>query len=761
MTSFRGPPADRIKAFPHALGWALLLGAASCVIPLPALACTTDNECPATGHCRRLGDYPQVSPISALMPGQCYSATDTGIVNNSGSPACNDTGVGTQAAPYCQISAALAANKKYIFVGASPTPYAGFTVSSGAVAVLGPTRDAKVTPNPLAQVGQAQLNGASLLLYGLQVTATTALPTVTCRGANGSLNVWNSAISSGDRGIDAIGCANLDVEQTRITSNKSGIVIIGPSAPLPATTFRIVNVAAANGGTSSDPWGVYLGNNTSANGYFAFNTITNYIGGVSCNVSPMVMDNSIIAGNTVLQVFGCSPTSRVITSGVTFTPGPEPKIDASQTCCVNKAIPDASAPKVDYYGTARPQGGGYDIGYDEVPVPYVALNPARLMDTRTGAGNMTVDGVALGTGPIASHSTFTLPVAGRGGLPASGLVAVALNVTAVTPTHVGYLTVWSGSGTAPNASNLNLNPGYTIPNLVVSQVDSSGKVAIYNGGVAGQEVVVDVQGYFPTNTSYVPMLPTRFLDTRSGGITADGQFQTNAPLPSHGTLSLLIGGRSSVPSGVGAAIFNLAAVQPTSVGFVTAWQFGQPQPNAANLNLNAGLTIPNLVISGLGSDKVSLYNGGVDPTELVADMQGWFPTNSGYTTLAPARLLDTRSGGVTIDGQYAGGGAVLHDQALDLPVLGRGGVPTSGVGAVVLNVAAVQPAGVGFVTVYPTGATRPLAANLNLNAGKTIPNLVIAKVGSGGKVSLYNYSGASAATDLVVDVQGWFPPSPP
>lgn len=258
------------------------------------------------------------------------------------------------------------------------------------------------------------------------------------------------------------------------------------------------------------------------------------------------------------------------------------------------------------------------------------------------------------------------------------------------------------------------------------------------------------------------MTPARFLDTRSGGVTVDGQFQTNTALASHGTLALPIGGRTSVPSaGASAAIFNLTAVQPTKVGFVTAWPFGHAQPNTANLNLNAGLTIPNLVISGLGSDKVSLYNGGSDPIELVADVQGWFPMNSGYMALAPARLLDTRSGAVTIDGQYAGGGALLHDQALDLQVLGRGGVPTSGVGAAVLNVTAVQPASVGFVTVYPTGAMRPLAANLNLNAGKTIPNLVIAKVGSGGKVSLYNYSGTSAATDLVVDVQGWFPSSPP
>jgi hypothetical protein len=55
--------------------------------------------------------------------------------------------------------------------------------------------------------------------------------------------------------------------------------------------------------------------------------------------------------------------------------------------------------------------------------------------------------------------------------------------------------------------------------------------------------------------------------------------------------------------------------------------------------------------------------------------------------------------------------------------------------------------------VYPTGTTRPLASNLNFVAGQTIPNLVIAKIGSGGRVSIFNNLGS---TVVVADVQGWF-----
>jgi len=387
---------------------------------------------------------------------------------------------------------------------------------------------------------------------------------------------------------------------------------------------------------------------------------------------------------------------------------------------------------------------------------YTALNPARLLDTRAGAGFTTIDGTAQDTGPIASMTAYKLPVSGRAGIP-SGVVAVALNVTPVDPTDFGYLTLWSGVGAAPNASDLNLNPGYTIPNLVISPLDSNGNVAIYNGSQTAQQVVVDVQGYFPAGSPYVPMTPQRYLDTRFGQTTVDGQDQGTGALAQHGQFDLGITGRTSIPAvNVGAVILNLTAVLPSSMGYITAWPTGLIQPNASNLNLNPGLTIPNLVISGLGSGKVSLYNGSIAATDLVADVQGWLPSDSGYTSLAPARLLDTRSGQSTIDGQYAGIGALISNDTLDLQVTGRGGIPAeAGVGAVVLNVTAVQPAAPGYITVWPTGLAQPYTSNLNLNPGATIPNLVIARVGSNGKVSIY--CGGQAATDIVVDVQGWLP----
>jgi len=80
-----------------------------------------------------------------------------------------------------------------------------------------------------------------------------------------------------------------------------------------------------------------------------------------------------------------------------------------------------------------------------------------------------------------------------------------------------------------------------------------------------------------------------------------------------------------------------------------------------------------------------------------------------------------------------------------------GGVPASGVGAVSLNVTAVGPSGAGFVTVFPCG-TRPLASNINYQAGQVVPNAVIAPVSAAGEVCFYSL----ADTHLLADVNGWF-----
>lgn len=123
-------------------------------------------------------------------------------------------------------------------------------------------------------------------------------------------------------------------------------------------------------------------------------------------------------------------------------------------------------------------------------------------------------------------------------------------------------------------------------------------------------------------------------------------------------------------------------------------------------------------------------------------------------SLSPARVLETRSGLSTVDGAFNAVGPVGPGQTLNVTVVGRAGLPLTGVDAVVLNVTVAEPSTSGFVTVFPAGSPRPTASNLNFVAGQAVPNLVIAKVGANGQVSLFNSSGS---TQLIIDIVGWLP----
>jgi serine protease len=127
------------------------------------------------------------------------------------------------------------------------------------------------------------------------------------------------------------------------------------------------------------------------------------------------------------------------------------------------------------------------------------------------------------------------------------------------------------------------------------------------------------------------------------------------------------------------------------------------------------------------------------------------PPPSTFNAVVPGRVFDTRSGegGVPV-------GAVVPGVVLRVPVVGRGGVPVSGVSAVSLNVTVTRARADGFVSVVPCvdGAGGvPVTSSLNFVAGQTVPNAVIVPVGAAGDVCFYASGGA---TDLIADLNGWF-----
>jgi hypothetical protein len=194
-------------------------------------------------------------------------------------------------------------------------------------------------------------------------------------------------------------------------------------------------------------------------------------------------------------------------------------------------------------------------------------------------------------------------------------------------------------------------------------------------------------------------------------------------------------------------------VNPSAPGFITAWPCGLPRPLASNINFEAGSTIPNGVIASLGSDGAACLYSSVE-TDIVVDLAGWFDAEA-YQGATPVRLVDTRDGTGAPLG-LTNSAAPIQVPVASLPVTSALGVATAipgDVGAVALNVTAVEPTDPGYITVWPCEAGRPNASNLNFMPGDIIANGVIAPAGSNGVVCAFS----SASTHMIVDLAGWFP----
>lgn len=399
--------------------------------------------------------------------------------------------------------------------------------------------------------------------------------------------------------------------------------------------------------------------------------------------------------------WGWSPIVFTSNTAVVTPPPSAPPTSAPPTTAPPTTAPPTTAPP----STTPPAAPGVD---DDPGPSLVSMWPVRIYDSRPqgrrGAGSVTE--IRLGR---------------VNGLP-DDVESIMVNVTVTDPVAPGYLTVFPCGSVMPEASNLNYLAGDIVPNAVLAKVSDSTTICVFTS--TSTQIIVDATGYTPAGSTVRAIRPVRVLDTR-----ADRRSGPNS------TSRIRVTDAREVPADATAVMINLTAVDPRADGYATVYPCDRPRPGSSHLNFTTGRTTPNAVLAKISSrGEICVYTSA--GTDVIVDVNATVGPQASLTAIDPTRLFDSRSG--------------PHRRArsvTDIPLTGLGGVPADA-RALVLNVTATDPLGSGYVTVFPCGSTMPEASNLNLSAGRTTANAVLARPGADGSVCLYS----SVATHLIVDI---------
>ncbi len=415
------------------------------------------------------------------------------------------------------------------------------------------------------------------------------------------------------------------------------------------------------------------------------------------------------------------------------------------------------------------------------------LTPTRICDTRPGnpSGLSGAAAQCNSHGPIGSAGN--LAVATANWVP-TGATAAVLNVTVITPSANGFVSVLPTAPTAtPTVSSLDFSAGLNaVANAVIVPLSSAG-FDVYNSA-GTTDVAIDLTGWFASPTAQTeageefPLSPFRIADTRCGTSPPPAfcsSYTTIPPaniklatIPPGGSIDVQVSGTGSgsdsVPSfGVAAVTMNLTAVSPSAAGYLSVWATGaKPAAPTSVVNFAAGQTLPNRVVVPISpSGDLTVYNGSTGHTDALVDVDGWFADatsaaagGSLFYPVSPTRICDTRPGnpsGLTGGAaQCNTNGPVSGGMSLPVQVGGNASVPT-GVDVLVGNVTALDATQPTFATVTPVATSRPTVSDLNPVPKQVEANMVIGSLSSTTGIDVYDSVGS---IDVLVDVFGYLCP---
>jgi hypothetical protein len=354
------------------------------------------------------------------------------------------------------------------------------------------------------------------------------------------------------------------------------------------------------------------------------------------------------------------------------------------------------------------------------------------------------------SGALAAGTTTKVRVTGLGHVPATGVVAISVNLTVLTPAVPGSVSAFA-DGTYWSGATMSFRAGQTGQNLETVPVGANGLIDLRNNTTRSLTLIVDILGYHTSDGSglyglYQPMTPTRLLDTRTGQPVAAGQTRT-----------IQVAGRAGIPPQSHdfpmAAVINFTVLTPSRPGSLTVLYPGEP--NTPDISFAAGQTEQGQFVKPLQfGGGVVIRNNSAAAIQVIADLVGYYtgvnyPDSAGFDHVivrsGPYRLYDSRvRGGAPLP---PGGTVELSFQDLLL------WNPSSGICAPLLNITVLTPSAAGSVSAWPAGIPWDRAASVSFAAHQTQQRQLMVASGRASNVQIRNNSGAPIT--LIVDDAGY------